>query len=710
MYLSDCRTERKSIFRSRRLVLVFGVAIAAFLAILGAWSESPSAFTAAAAAPPPAKTALIQGDTVSGGAGSQEAQAAAAQGYMVTVVSNTTWQSMTAAQFGAYDLLIVGDPTCNVTSQAAAANAAVWAPVVMGTAGGKSLAGNRVLIGTDPVFHDSGSYLSARATIIRTGIEFAGKQPGRTGLYFDASCSGGGGAILAALNLLSTGSGVWTNNDGPPCGGSVSLIASEPSFASLTTASLQGWGCSVHEAWPTFKSDWSALAVATDTATKPTCGVDPNTGISACGQAYILIAGSSIVVSSGSISVSPLDATNPVGTSHTVAAHVTSGGSPIVGQVVTFTVTGQNAAAVGACVPAGCITDSNGDVSFTYTGTNGVGDDTIKASFTDATGSLQAATAQKHWTNADADGDGILDDADNCPTTPNADQADLDGDGIGDVCDDDMDGDGIVNSADNCPSTPNPDQADADNDGIGDTCDPDDDNDGVADRADQCPGTPSGTRVNAAGCPDADGDGVADAADNCPINANPDQADSDHDGRGDVCDACPNDAANDADGDGRCADVDNCPLVANADQADLNGDGVGDACTPYSFPAGGAFVIGNLVDQAGGASAYFWGSHWAQNNSMSGGDGPKAFKGFENGSGVPACGSSWTSQPGNSSVPPASVPEFMGVIVSDSVQKSGSAVTGNISRILVVRTNSGYGPAPGLAGTGEIIAVVCSTP
>ena len=35
----------------------------------------------------------------------------------------------------------------------------------------------------------------------------------------------------------------------------------------------------------------------------------------------------------------------------------------------------------------------------------------------------------------DRDGDGIADDADNCPDTPNADQSDSDGDGFGDVCD-----------------------------------------------------------------------------------------------------------------------------------------------------------------------------------------------------------------------------------------------------------------------------------
>jgi outer membrane protein assembly factor BamB len=74
----------------------------------------------------------------------------------------------------------------------------------------------------------------------------------------------------------------------------------------------------------------------------------------------------------------------------------------------------------------------------------------------------------------DRDGDGIYDMSDNCPATPNPDQKDTDGDGIGDVCNDslDQDGDEWVDRLDNCPILYNPDQSDIDKDGVGDACDP----------------------------------------------------------------------------------------------------------------------------------------------------------------------------------------------------------------------------------------------
>jgi hypothetical protein len=54
----------------------------------------------------------------------------------------------------------------------------------------------------------------------------------------------------------------------------------------------------------------------------------------------------------------------------------------------------------------------------------------------------------------DTDGDGWADTGDNCPNDYDPDQVDTDGDGAGDVCDDDDDDDGVPDVDDSCPLTP----------------------------------------------------------------------------------------------------------------------------------------------------------------------------------------------------------------------------------------------------------------
>ena len=91
---------------------------------------------------------------------------------------------------------------------------------------------------------------------------------------------------------------------------------------------------------------------------------------------------------------------------------------------------------------------------------------------------------------------------------PAIDQANADGDSLGDACDacpndatNDADGDGVCQNLDNCPTVSNASQANADADSFGDACD-------------NCPNVSNNSQS------DVDGDGDGDACDNCATTPN----------------------------------------------------------------------------------------------------------------------------------------------------------------------------------------------
>jgi outer membrane protein OmpA-like peptidoglycan-associated protein len=116
----------------------------------------------------------------------------------------------------------------------------------------------------------------------------------------------------------------------------------------------------------------------------------------------------------------------------------------------------------------------------------------------------------------DRDGDGIVDERDRCPDTPEDKDGFEDEDGCPDL---DNDQDGIPDDADSCPNEPEDKDGFEDEDGCPD---PDNDKDGILDAVDQCPNEPEDLDgwKDDDGCPedddDTDGDGILNKDDLCP--------------------------------------------------------------------------------------------------------------------------------------------------------------------------------------------------
>jgi len=200
----------------------------------------------------------------------------------------------------------------------------------------------------------------------------------------------------------------------------------------------------------------------------------------------------------------------------------------------------------------------------------------------------------------DDDGDGVLDEEDNCPNTPPSAE-DYDSDGCEDTMDTDVDNDGVLDIDDACPLGELAWISSASNDQDGDGCldaseDLDDDNDGWSDLDETECGSSStnntdvpsnfdevlesGNRECDAMDVDDDEDGTLDVDDDCQFsehwvmeNQNIVFIDVDTDG-----DGCFNDIDNDLDddGDGIPDSEDNCPVGLRLG-SDVDNDGCKDS-------------------------------------------------------------------------------------------------------------------------------------
>jgi hypothetical protein len=345
----------------------------------------------------------VPGPAPAGPTESIEQYEAEQDGFTVTSVTGAQWDAMTAAQFAQYQVLIIGDPTCDASGNsfaAAVTNESTWEPVVMGSGG------NKVLIGTDPTFHYTNGSAPNAPKLEANGIAFAGQLTGATGAYVDLSCAyddSPANTAVPLLNGLSThGSAQFTVvGEGPlsACATGVNVVAQSGPTTGLTDADLSDWNCSVHEAFDKYPSDYTPLALAPSSSGFPDiyCADDVSSGALACGSPYIMVSGGGVVVKS-QVTLTPATQTLAAGGSASLVANVSTTTGPVSGGSVVFSV--DSGPDVGKTFTG--TTDSSGNITFTYTNTGGTGTDSISATYTNAQGISQKATATVTWTAAAA--------------------------------------------------------------------------------------------------------------------------------------------------------------------------------------------------------------------------------------------------------------------------------------------------------------------
>jgi hypothetical protein len=114
------------------------------------------------------------------------------------------------------------------------------------------------------------------------------------------------------------------------------------------------------------------------------------------------------------------------------------------------------------------------------------------------------------------------------------------------------------------------------------------------------------------------------------------------------------------------------------------------------------FVVwgGNTGGITSGKDYPFWGAQWS--GQVTGGDynAGSSFKGWANS----ATSTSWTTSPGGSGTQPATIGQYISVLVSAHASKVGSVISGDVSRSVLIKVAnpSSYAPNPGHGATGAV--------
>jgi hypothetical protein len=114
------------------------------------------------------------------------------------------------------------------------------------------------------------------------------------------------------------------------------------------------------------------------------------------------------------------------------------------------------------------------------------------------------------------------------------------------------------------------------------------------------------------------------------------------------------------------------------------------------------FVIWGANGVLPGQRVVFWGEHWWDSANLSEKAKVKDFKGWAD----TVSGVTWTTKGGNSK-PPESVPAFISVIITTSIERvDRSRIRGNVVGHAILRVHSPYKNDPGTSVYGVVVAVI----